>query len=258
VYYHGPSGSGVYTYVYVYSEYNSRRIRIQLAADETSPGSTFNIYVKVILIEDAQDIDPITRDITLTSGYVQPNTTPTSDPSGYFTVGSIPRYTFVTPTPPTVVEHPFGAGSTVGWKGVDVTQPAQLDWNATLRGPNFVVGTEYKILATGTTDFTLIGAADSNPGTIFTATGAGAGTGTARTTSAIDYTLARVSVIAGAFDIGKEYTIESLGTTTQAEWNTTAGTSGLVYTVGSSFTVATGQPGVGTGTAYLRFAYKQP
>jgi hypothetical protein len=43
----------------------------------------------------------------------------------------------------------------------------------------FVVGTEYRILTTGTTDFTLIGAADSDPGTIFTATDVGTGTGTA-------------------------------------------------------------------------------
>jgi hypothetical protein len=43
----------------------------------------------------------------------------------------------------------------------------------------FVVGTVYTILTTGTTDFTLIGAADSNVGTVFTATGIGTGTGTA-------------------------------------------------------------------------------
>lgn len=43
-----------------------------------------------------------------------------------------------------------------------------------------VASTEYIIVTTGTTDFTLIGAADSNPGTIFTATGAGTGTGTAK------------------------------------------------------------------------------
>ena len=42
---------------------------------------------------------------------------------------------------------------------------------------------EYTILTTGTTDFTLIGAANSNPGTIFTATGPGVGTGTASTAS---------------------------------------------------------------------------
>ena len=43
----------------------------------------------------------------------------------------------------------------------------------------FAIGTEYRILTTGTTNFTLIGAANSTPGTVFTATGAGTGTGTA-------------------------------------------------------------------------------
>ena len=45
---------------------------------------------------------------------------------------------------------------------------------------NFVIGTKYTITATNTTDFTAIGAADSNPGTVFEATGAGTGTGTAK------------------------------------------------------------------------------
>lgn len=44
----------------------------------------------------------------------------------------------------------------------------------------FQVGKRYIITATGDTDFTSIGAADSNVGTIFTATGAGTGTGEAR------------------------------------------------------------------------------
>ena len=44
---------------------------------------------------------------------------------------------------------------------------------------NFVVGVTYKIVLTGTTDFTLIGAEDSDPGTWFIATGVGTGTGTA-------------------------------------------------------------------------------
>jgi hypothetical protein len=44
---------------------------------------------------------------------------------------------------------------------------------------NFVVGTEYSIQYAGNTDFTLIGAADNNIGTIFTATGAGVGSGVA-------------------------------------------------------------------------------
>ena len=45
----------------------------------------------------------------------------------------------------------------------------------------FTVGANYTILATGggSTDYTLIGAANSTPGTHFTATGVGSGTGTA-------------------------------------------------------------------------------
>lgn len=47
---------------------------------------------------------------------------------------------------------------------------------------SFNVGSTYTIVTTGGTDFTLLGAADSNPGTVFTATGDGAanGSGTAR------------------------------------------------------------------------------
>jgi hypothetical protein len=47
----------------------------------------------------------------------------------------------------------------------------------------FVVGTQYTIVSTGTTDFTLIGAANSVAGTTFVATGAGLGDGTASTAS---------------------------------------------------------------------------
>jgi hypothetical protein len=47
---------------------------------------------------------------------------------------------------------------------------------------SFVTSTEYIITSTGDTDFTAVGAADSNVGTVFTATGAGTGTGKARET----------------------------------------------------------------------------
>ena len=46
---------------------------------------------------------------------------------------------------------------------------------------NFVVDTEYTIKTVGDTDFTLIGSLDNVIGTVFTATGVGAGTGTADT-----------------------------------------------------------------------------
>jgi hypothetical protein len=48
---------------------------------------------------------------------------------------------------------------------------------------NFITGVSYTIISSGTTDFTLIGAANSTAGTIFIATGAGTGTGTAASNS---------------------------------------------------------------------------
>ena len=51
----------------------------------------------------------------------------------------------------------------------------------------FVVGTEYTIKSTGTTDFTLIGSVDSNYHTVFTATGVGTGTGTAVEYTGVNY-----------------------------------------------------------------------
>lgn len=52
------------------------------------------------------------------------------------------------------------------------------EFGQTVTAGNFIT-TQYKILVPGTTDFTLIGASDNNIGTIFSATGPGAGTGTA-------------------------------------------------------------------------------
>ena len=53
--------------------------------------------------------------------------------------------------------------------------------------------------------------------------------------------------IAGNFIVGKSYKIVSLTGTTQAQWNTAAGTTGSTYIVGSVFTAAA--VGAGTGTA---------
>jgi len=60
-------------------------------------------------------------------------------------------------------------------------------------------------------------------------------------------TVSPVDTVATAFVVGTSYKITSLGTTTQAQWNTAAGTSGLTYQVGSTFTCAV--VGVGTGRA---------
>lgn len=61
------------------------------------------------------------------------------------------------------------------------------------------------------------------------------------------------SVITGAFVIGDTYQILTLGTTTQAQWNTIAGTSGATYAVGSIFTAATTGASSGNGSA-LQYA----
>lgn len=54
-------------------------------------------------------------------------------------------------------------------------------------------------------------------------------------------------VTAGSFVVGKTYIITKLGTTTQANWNTIAGTSGKIYAIGSIFTCA--NAGTGDGQA---------
>jgi hypothetical protein len=59
----------------------------------------------------------------------------------------------------------------------------------------FVVGTQYTIYTVGTTDFTLIGAANNNIGTTFVATGAGIGTGSASYYS-WNYEVANLEILA--------------------------------------------------------------
>ena len=105
-------GDTTHAYVFVHSEYNSRRIRIQLKAEEAN--NKFNIYARVILVEDADDTYDITQDITLTSGYSQPAnaTTRASDR----TVNAV-VYQFDERLAPTVTEH-------VGWTETDVSASA--------------------------------------------------------------------------------------------------------------------------------------
>ena len=57
------------------------------------------------------------------------------------------------------------------------------------------------------------------------------------------------TVTVGHLTVGQQYTISALGTTTQLQWNTMAGTSGATYAVGSTFTAATNGAASGTGTA---------
>lgn len=55
--------------------------------------------------------------------------------------------------------------------------------NAPISASKLVVGTQYQIVTVGTTNFTTLGAASNTVGTIFTATAAGSGTGTAKLTN---------------------------------------------------------------------------
>lgn len=57
------------------------------------------------------------------------------------------------------------------------------------------------------------------------------------------------AISAGSFVVGKGYVIASLGTTTQSQWNTIAGTTGETYIVGNVFYAATTGAASGTGTA---------
>lgn len=52
-----------------------------------------------------------------------------------------------------------------------------------------------------------------------------------------------------SFVVGTQYTIATLGTTSNSEWNTIAGTSSVTYAVGDVFTAAVTGAGVGNGTA---------
>jgi len=159
--------------------------------------------------------------------------------------------------------------------------------NPTVVAGVFVTGVTYTIVTAGTTDFTLIGAADSSPGTHFVATGAGSGTGTAVPTAELvrdaidlnvgityevvtvgtsDFTLVGASSNAvgqtftptgnlqnaGSFAIGREYVVFSDGTTDYSLIGGSAVPSGGALVAGhtwvGSYFIATGL-GSGTGQA---------
>ena len=90
------------------------------------------------------------------------------------------------------------------------------DTLATVTAGSFVTGTEYTILVPGATDFTLIGLPNNN-------------------------------INAGSFIVGTKYKITTFTGTSQAQWNTAAGTSGVTYAIDSIFTAAAA--GAGTGIA---------
>jgi len=127
---------------------------------------------------------------------------------------------------------------------------------------SFVPGRTYVIVSPGTTDFTLIGAANNTIGTSFVALGAGSGSGTALQTYLVGstFTCANIGtamgtgtafritnttaqlVTSGAFIVTATYIIQSIGTTDFTLIGAASNTIGLSF-------VATGV-GAGTGKAY--------
>lgn len=78
-----------------------------------------------------------------------------------------------------------GVGRYAGYNNVSgdgntsVGESALTNAGSVITAGSFVTGVSYEIVTVGSTDFTLIGAANNNIGTSFTASGVGAGTGTA-------------------------------------------------------------------------------
>jgi len=135
-----------------------------------------------------------------------------------------------------------------------------FDYGIVIPVPGLVTGQLYTIQSLNddayptpgaNTDFTAIGASSNTIGVTFTATGPGTGTGSA-IIAGDGYAALKQSALqtAGSFSIGKTYSIVSLGTTTNTQWNTIAGTTGITYAVGSTFTCANVGTGLGNGTAY--------
>ena len=95
----------------------------------------------------------------------------------------------------------------------------------------FIVGHKYTITATGNTNFVTIGAANSNVGTVFTATGVGTGTGTAKQTLFYDTTSSATRVVAYVNGIKQVYG-------SGRDFVATTGTSvAFTYNLGSGDTV---------------------
>ena len=127
-------------------------------------------------------------------------------------------------TPPVLV---FGNGTFTYY--TDGTTITPITGNADVFAGYFVVGSKYTITVPGTTDFTLIGAANNLVGTSFIATGNGVGTGMAQ-------------LNAGYLVVGNTYAIATVGSTDFTLVGAANNTIGTVFTA----------TGVGTGTGTVQ------
>ena len=101
-----------------------------------------------------------------------------------------------------VVAMTYDANEIVPGQTYEIATLGTTDWNVVAGTSNqpagsFIVGYDYEITAIGTTDFTTIGAANNIVGTIFTATGAGTGTGTANYVYSVGDVITAVAVGTG-------------------------------------------------------------
>ena len=114
--------------------------------------------------------------------------------------------------------------------------PAGYDGSASanlITAGYLVTGVIYQILTVGTTDFTLIGSANNNTGTIFRATGPGTGTGIV--------TEYNTTVQAGFLVTGVDYQIRSVGTTNFTLIGAASNTVGTIFrATGSGSSTTTG------------------
>ena len=111
------------------------------------------------------------------------------------------------------------AGTTSAVSGIDDNEIA---------AGAFIIGHKYTITTAGNTDFTAIGAADSNVNTVFTATGVGTGTGVATqtlfydTTSSTTRVVAYVNGIKQVYGSGRDF-VATTGTSVAFTYNLGAG-----------------------------------
>ena len=129
-----------------------------------------------------------------------------------------------------VVPQRYDGSATVGekWSNHYTTTAINLANGGSITAPNIVKDTTYKIATVGNTNFTLIGSADNNVGTIFTAS----------TTVA----LAEGSEItADKIATGKSYKIVALGSSDFTTQSASSNEVGVIFTANTT-------GGTGTGT----------
>ena len=101
-----------------------------------------------------------------------------------------------------------------------------------INATSMVIGTVYSVATTGTTNYTLVGAANSDVGTSFTATAKGAGNGTVAVTDDI--------IAANAAVTDTEYYIVSTGTTDFTAIGAANSDVGTTFTANTAGGAATG------------------